>query len=159
MTTRTARWSIALTVALVATPALAEQEDVAAHAKATTQTITLDGKDVRPSRTTMSHADVIAFVNYSTHPVEIAFNEPADLEKRIRCGLVKGKESEAPAAPWALFSWQDGKLVGNVPPGRFASVCAFDPGSYSFTASPIGVGHRATGLGGILPAKGQIVVK
>ena len=153
MTRSPFRLTLALLVALGAAPALAEHEAADAHAKGTTQTIILDGTDVRPSTTTMSHTDVISFLNYSTHPVQVTFTEPADLEKKIRCGLVHGKEKGAPAAPWALFTWQDGKLVGNVPPGRFASVCSLEPGTYTFVATIVGHGSRSE-----VP-KGQIVVK
>src|SRR5262249_52631573 len=103
--------------------------------------------------------DILAFVNYSTHPVEVTFTEPSDLEKKIRCGLVHGTEKNAPSAPWALFTWKDGKLVGTLPPGKFASVCSLEPGSYAYTATIIGLGQRARDPGSVLPAKGQIEVK
>jgi plastocyanin len=157
MTTRTVPLSLALLLALGTVPALAD-EDIADHAKHDTHTVTLDGNDVRPSTTTMSHGDVIAFANYSTHPVTVTFTDPPDLKSKIRCGLVKST-APAPSDPWATFSWQDGKLVGNVPPGRFASVCALDPGSYSFTAEILGTQTRSPSQSGVLPAKGQIVVK
>jgi hypothetical protein len=155
MTTSCIRLLLALLVASVAAPALAESEAPDAHAKGTTQTITLDGHDIRPSATTMAHADVVSFVNYSTHPVQVTFIEPSDLEKKIRCGLVHG-EKAAPAAPWALFTWKDGKLVGNVPPGQFASVCSLEPGRYAFTAEIIGQRARE---GSVLANKGTIEVK
>jgi hypothetical protein len=123
----------------------------------TTQTITLDGNDIRPSATTMTHADVVSFVNYSTHPVQVTFIEPSDLEKKIRCGLVARQGEGAPTSPWALFTWKDGKLVGNVPPGRFASVCSLEPGSYAFTAEILGQGRVRSGS--VLAKKGTIEVK
>ena len=158
MNATTIRLSLALSLALSAAPALAEQESPEAHAKGVTQTITLDGNDVRPSTTSMSHDDIISFVNYSTHPIEVTFTEPTDLEKKIRCGLVHGKE-KTPSAPWAVFNWQDGKLVGDVPPGKFASVCSLEPGTYAFTARIVSHRTVAGGPGNIVPAKGQIQVK
>src|SRR5258705_5819838 len=139
MTTASIRLSLALALMLAAAPALAEHEGPEAHSHGATKTITLDGQDVRPATTEMSHGDVISFVNYSTNPVQVTFIEPKDLEKHIHCGLVRDpKDKGTPPAPWALFTWTDGKLVGNVPPGQFASVCSLDPGSYAFTAEKIG---------------------
>ena len=120
----------------------------------TTQTITLDGNDIRPTATTMAHSDIVSFVNYSMCPVQITFIEPSDLEKKIRCGLMHGKEKGAPAPPWAPFTWKDGKLVGNVPPGQFASVCSFEPGNYAFTAEILGQGRVRSGS--VLAKKGTI---
>jgi hypothetical protein len=151
MTTSPIRLLLAASLALAVVPAYAEHEGPDAHAHGATQTVVIDGKDIRPSTTTMSHVDVVSFLNYSTHPVRVTFSEPG-VEKRIRCGLVHGKGK--PSAPWALFTWQDGKLVGNVPPGQFASVCSFDPGSYAFTAEVIGHQTRGAEM-----AKGQLEVK
>ena len=147
--------ALALTLA-VAPLALAEHEALEAHARGTTKTVTLDNQDVHPSSLQMQHGDVISFLNYSTHPVRVTFTDPKDLEKRIRCGLVHAAKT-APAAPWALFTWEDGKLVGNVPPGQFASVCSLEPGAYSFTAEIIGV--KTSEGSSLLPHKGNIEVK
>jgi plastocyanin len=152
MTIRTARCSLVLVATLAAAPVLANHEGPDAHAKHDTKTIVLDGNDVRPARTTMGHGDIVTFVNYSTHPARVTFSDP-ELVKKIRCSLVRGREADAPAAPWALFTWEDGKLVGNVPPGQFASVCSFEPGIYAFTTMLIGTGDRSGS------ASGQIVVQ
>jgi hypothetical protein len=157
MTTSIRLWS-ALCLALVAAPAVAEDEAPAAHARGTSKTITLDGDDIRPSRTTLDHGEVVSFVNYSTQPVQVTFTEPGDLERKIRCGLVGAAKEKRAAAPWALFAWQDGKLLANVPPGQFASICSFDPGTYTFTAASVGQRTRQSGAGSVLPAKGQIEV-
>jgi plastocyanin len=156
MTTASVRLALALFVTVGVGSAVAEHEARDAHAKATTRTVTLDGTDIRPSTTTMDHGDVVSFVNYSTRPIRVTFTEPSDLEKKIRCGLVYGKKKAAPSAPWAIFAWQGGKLVGNVPPGQFASVCSLDPGTYAFTAELAGQRTRDPGA---LPSKGQIEVK
>ncbi len=141
--------------------ALAEHETPEAHQHGATKTIMVDNTDIRPEATQMDHGDVIAFLNSSTHPVKITFTEPADLEKKIRCGLVReAKDKGRPAAPWALFTWVDGKLVGNVPPGQFGSVCSLDPGKYTFTAERIGVeSSQHAGRAGVLAPKGTIEVK
>jgi plastocyanin len=158
MTIHTVRSSLVLVLALSVVPALAEHEGPEAHASHATVTVTLDSNDIRPSSTRMSHGDVLSFVNYSTQPIEVTFIEPADLEKKIRCGLVHGKETK-PAAPWAVFTWKDGKLVGQVPPGQFASVCSLEPGRYAFTAIPIGRDPRGPDRGSVLPKKGTIDVQ
>src|SRR5262245_40454305 len=125
--TTSLRLALAALLMLSTVPAWADHEGPEGHAHATTQTVVFDGKEVRPSTTSMSHEDAAAFLNYSMHPVRITFTDPG-IEKRIRCGMVHAK-GKTPSAPWALFTWNDGKLVGNVPPGQFASVCSFDPGT------------------------------
>ena len=62
-------------------------------------------------------------------------------------------------APWQLFTWTDGKLRATIPPGRFASVCSLQEGSYAYVASRENVAVRAEGRGGGLPEKGQITVR
>ena len=156
MTTRYTHFSLAVLLTLTSGPVFAEHEGPDAHAHHKTQTITLDTRDVRPASTTMEHGDVLSFVNYSTNPMRVTFTEPKDLEAKIRCGLVRdAKAKGTPAAPWALFVWNDGKLVANVPPGQFASVCALAPGQYAFTSETVGQQRPS----GVLPAKGQIEVK
>jgi hypothetical protein len=156
MTNRTA--TFALTLALAALPLAARaQEDPAGHAAHATHTIVLDGSDVRPSTTNMSHTDVIDFLNYSAHPVRVEFTDPKDLKDKIRCGLV-GHAAKTHPPDWALFSWSDDKLVATIPPGRFASVCSLASGTYAFTAIRQGAGAHAPAGAGVLPAKAQIVV-
>jgi len=148
----------ALLLLLDRIPVLAAEEGLEAHAKHNIQTITLDGNDVRPAQASLDHGDVLAFANYSARPVRVIFTEPADLKDKVRCGLVRGNEKHAPAAPWALFTWENEKLSATVPPGQFASVCSLEPGSYTFTATSIETGAQG-GSGTKLPGKGQIVVK
>ncbi len=105
----------------------------------------------------MGAGDTLVFENYSVRPMRITFTEQADLRERIRCGLVKQKEAEkAQAPPQQLFAWSDGKLVGTIPPGRFASVCSFREGPYTFVTARLGVEARPAGGGG-LPAKGEVI--
>ena len=151
--------SLSVVLALGATRVLAAEEGPAEHAAHDTHTVALDGKDVRPSQTSMVHGDTLAFTNYSAHPLRVTFTEPSELKDKVRCGLVHGKEKKAPSAAWALFMWENDKLVATVPPGQFASVCSLEPGSYTFTALPINTAAPATADTTQLPAKGQIVVK
>jgi hypothetical protein len=157
MTTRRLALALTLLTALGSSPARPEHEGPGAHAKGATHTIVLDGDDVRPTAVEMQHGDSLSFVNYATDPVRITFIEPKDLEAKIRCGLVSGKEKVADAPAWALFAWRDGKLVANVPPGHFASVCSLAPGTYAFTAERVGQSAPAGGRA-LLPIKGQIKV-
>ena len=150
--------ALALVVGFVIRAGGAAEEDTGAHTKGTVHTIMVDNEDVRPSTTTMGPGDSIAFENFSSHPMIVTFTEPADLKTRIRCGLVRGKASDPERAPWALFSWEDGKMKGTIPPGRFASVCSFAAGTYTFLVDRQGPGAQAHPTGD-LPEKGQIVVK
>ena len=136
----------------------ARGEDAGAHARETSHTVIVDGRDIRPSTTTMGTGDLLAFENYSDHTVRITFTEPTDLKERIRCGLVKQKEAEKGQAPWQLFAWSDGKLVGTLPPGRFASLCSFRAGSYTFVTARLGLEGGPAGESS-LPPKGEVIVK
>jgi hypothetical protein len=160
MTTSPNRLFLALLLTLASRPVLAEHEGPDAHSHGTTQTITLDGNDIRPSTITIGHGDVISFVNYSIHPIQVTFTEPADIAQRIHCSLVhSAKTKGTPSPPWAVFIWTNEKLVGNVPPGRFASVCSLEPGNYAFTAQIVGQSPRAADRGSVLASKGRIEVK
>src|SRR6185295_14856132 len=138
MTTRPLAFALAISLVLGTTPALSDHEGPGAHAKGATHTIVLDGDDIRPSSLKISHGDSISFINYAAGTVEVTFVEPKDLETKIRCSLVHGQDKPADSPPWALFTWQGGKLVAQVPPGQFASVCSLAPGKYAFTATKIG---------------------
>jgi hypothetical protein len=150
--------TIALLLGLGVGRARAVQEDAVGHTKHPMHTVVLDNEDVRPSTTTMDKGDVIVFENHSTHPIKITFTEPADQREKIRCGLVKEKAGEKARAPWQLFAWENGKLAGTIPPGRFASVCSLQEGNYTFLTVREGVRVQAAG-GGTLQDKGEIVVK
>jgi hypothetical protein len=58
-----------------------------------------------------------------------------------------------------VFTWSNGKLAANVPPGQFASVCSFAPGHYAYTAQKVGHSGGAGNPTGVLPAKGNIEVQ
>jgi hypothetical protein len=135
----------------------AADEPLEAHGKHASRTVVLDNEDVRPSDTTMARNEVLVFQNAATQPAVVTFIEPADLQQRIRCGLLEPSADEVRRAPWLLFGWRQGKLVATVPPGRFASVCSLAPGKYAFTVERQGV--DAKGTGGVLPEKGTITVQ
>jgi hypothetical protein len=89
----------------------------------------------------------------------VTFTEPADLRDKIHCGLVRPTAKAKAEVPWQLFTWQDKKLVASIPPGRFASVCSLAPGNYTYLVAPQSIAVRPPGAGGLLPEKGEIVVK
>jgi hypothetical protein len=162
MRTRSICISLTLLLALSSRSVLAEHESPDAHKHGDTKTVTLDNKDIRPSDLKMRRGDVLSFVNSSTHPMHVEFTEPEGMADKIRCGLVRdAKAKGAPAAPWALFTWSDGKLAGQIPPGKFASVCSLAPGHYAYTIQRIGHAAGTSGPGpkGLLPDKGQIDVE
>jgi hypothetical protein len=142
-------------VLLLAAPAaiVAETEDLGAHARHPMQTVVI-GDVIRPQKTDLRTGEVIVFQNHSVQPVVVTFTEPADLKQRIRCALVRGSEVGDPKAPWQLFTWQNGRLVATIPPGRFAAVCSLAPGTYAYQV--VHQGGRAAP--GELPDEGSIVV-
>lgn len=152
---------LTLVLAVAATRARAahDEEDVTAHSKHAMRTVVLDNTDVRPSTLNMERGDALVFENHSQHPVTVTFTEPADIVEKIRCGLIRTKESEQPKVPWQLFVLQNGKLTATLPPGRFASVCSLMAGTYTYTATPVSAGVKQTESGGLLPNKAEIVVK
>ena len=152
------RLTLALLLALMSAPALAEHEGPGSHAHGPKKTIVLDNDDIRPSSLQMDHADIVTFENQSTQPMRVVFTDPKDLIDKVRCSAIRNaKDSGTPSAPWALFVWNDGKLSADVPPGQFASVCSLAAGHYAFTAT--GIGNDPGTQSGVLPSKGQIHVK
>jgi hypothetical protein len=137
----------------------AEEEPLGAHTAHPPKTIVLDNERIQPSALDMTPQDALVFENHSVHPIKVTFTEPSDLAEKIRCGLVRKSEKEKSRAPWQLFTWNDGKLTATIPPGRFASVCSLQRGSYTFLASRQSVAIRSEGGGGDLPRKGQITVR
>ena len=141
------RFTAAAVLALVLWPRSvpAVEEPLGAHTQHAPKTILIDNDHLEPSSVDMSAQDAVLF------------EKPADLRDRIRCGLIHESAKERTRAPWQLFSWQDGKLTATIPPGRFASLCSLQGGSYSFVIARLGPGVNPAG--GKLPDKGQITVK
>lgn len=154
----TRRMALGITLAMAVGRAQAA-EDPTAHAHATTHTIILEADDVRPTQTTMAHGDSVSFVNYSTDPIRITFADSGDLEKKVRCAFIRRKGSQPEGTPWALFTWEDGTLIGDIPPGRFASLCSFEPGNYAFTTTSHGQRSRSAAGGSVLQPKGRLEVQ
>lgn len=124
------------------------------HAGHPQRTVLLDNERVQPDSLTMAPDEVLVFENHSLHPMRVVFTEPADSAARVRCGLLA--EPQAKRAPWGLFDVDDGKLTGVIPPGRFGSLCALQPGKYAYTASRQDAqGHSDAEL----PIKGQVTVQ
>jgi hypothetical protein len=136
-----------------------DKEEVTAHSKHVMRTVVLDNVDIRPSTLNMERGESLVFENHSTSPISVAFSEPANVIEKIRCGLVRTKASDEVQAPWQLFAWENGKLTATIPPGRFASVCSLMAGTYVYTATSVTAGAKQPGASGVLPEKGQIVVK
>jgi hypothetical protein len=154
---------IILTVAVLVAPAVGRtaEETLAAHEHAASTTIVLDTDKIQPSAVTADRHNVLVFENHSVHPMTLRFVEPDDAAEKIHCHFVRHGAGEKPEAPWELFGLQGGKLVATIPPGKVASVCSFDPGTYAFVAEPLRAktgGGEGQG-GGVLSEKGQITIQ
>jgi hypothetical protein len=116
--------------------------------------VVLDNERIQPSAFTMKADEVLVFENQSVHPMRIIFTDPAKSAEMVRCGLLTEPADKRP--PWGLFDASDGKLTGTIPPGRFGSLCALQPGSYAFVAERQDAqGHADQELG----MKGQVKVE
>jgi hypothetical protein len=129
------------------------------HAGKRQVTVYLFSERIAPSDVTLKQDDVITWENQSVHLMQVTFDAPADIEKKIRCGLLKLPASQRP--PWAVFSMNDGRLVGVMPPGRFGSMCELAPGQYAYTVKQLDADAGAGGgdSSSILPLKGTITVQ
>ncbi|MFN8546167.1 MAG: hypothetical protein U0807_18450 [Candidatus Binatia bacterium] len=134
-------------------------EDVAGHAEHAQKVVHVAPNRIAPSDVELTKDDVLVFENHALYPMSITFTDPAEQADKIRCGLVHGAKEKAPA-PWAVFTWDWKKrLTANVLPGRFASVCSFAPGQYSFVALRAGgTSVRPEAVSGDA-LKGNITVK
>ena len=142
-----------------AVTARAEHESVEAHAAHPQKVVVLDNADLQPSRLELSGKDALVFENHSPHAMLVRFTDPEDIAKRVHCGFVRHDEKAKSEAPWQLFTWSNGQLVATIPPGRHASVCSMAPGSYTYLVTRQGAEARGEAGTGLLPEKGQIVVK
>jgi hypothetical protein len=116
--------------------------------------VIIDNERIQPSAFTMKADEVLVFENQSVHPMRITFTEPAKSAEMVRCGLLTEAPDKRP--PWGLFDASEGKLTGTIPPGRFGSLCALQPGSYAFVAERQDAqGHADEEL----PTKGQVKVE
>jgi hypothetical protein len=139
--------------------ARADRESLDAHTAHTPKVIVLDNEHVQPSALELGPHDALVFENHSVHPMHVRFIEPADMEKRIHCGLVLPSAKAKSEAPWQLFTWTNGQLDAMIPPGRFASVCSFSEGRYAYLVTREGAMPPTDAGTGVLPEKGQITVK
>lgn len=155
MTVRSLILTVCLSLVVAAAPARAD-EDANAHTKHKSQTINIGDDAIIPSDLTMSADDVLVFQNQSFNLMRVTFIPPPDLKANVRCGWMTQDESKRP--PWSLFSYEGDRLVGLIPPGRFASVCSFQPGSYSFLVRKEMV-YGGDATPGTLDRKGSLTVK
>jgi hypothetical protein len=124
------------------------------HSSHPQRVVIIDNERIQPSAVTMKADEVLVFENQSLHPMRITFTEPAKSAEMVRCGLLTEAPNERP--PWGLFDASEGKLTGSIPPGRFGSLCALQPGSYTFVAERQDAqGHADAEL----PTKGQVTVE
>jgi hypothetical protein len=141
--------TIGLLLALLARAAAVEE-----HPEAAIRQVILGRAAIIPADLTADAKSVLQFNNVTADILTVTFVDPPDIATRVRCGLLKTPEREAP--PWALFTLRDGKLVGTIPPGRLASLCSFAPGEYVYTVERLAT--QATGRAP-LPLKGQVRVQ
>lgn len=154
MTVRSLVVSACLILAVAALPVRAD-EDAASHTKHKSQTITLGEDLIIPSDSTMAAGDVLVFQNQSFNLLRVAFIPPPDLKANVRCDWATQDKEKRP--PWGLFQFEGDRLVGHIPPGRFASVCSFAPGIYSFVVRNAIDELNVTP--GTLDIKGSLTVK
>jgi len=124
------------------------------HSEGTIRQVILGRAAILPDDLTIAAKDVLEFQNMSAETLTVTFTEPADVLSKVRCHLPRTKGDAAP--PWALFTVEGGKLVGTLPPGRFASLCSLAPGDYAYTVQRLAVAGTGTAP---LPRKGQVHVK
>ena len=149
-----------MAVAAMCTTATAHAEEApSAHAAAAEKTVHLGSTVVTPSALDLDKDETVAFENYALYPLSVTFIEPAQGQaERIRCELIAPKAGQKAKAPWGLFTWNGRKqLVGNIPPGRFASLCSLAPGDYAYVVNR--VGGAAPGGVNTATQKGTIRVK
>jgi hypothetical protein len=129
------------------------------HAGKRQQTVYIGNERVAPSTVSLGQDDAISWVNESVHPMQITFTAPADIEKKIRCAVLEMPAKQRP--PWGVFDMRNGRLVGVLPPGRFASMCELSPGEYDYVVQRLDADAGAGGTPGTnpLPMKGSITVK
>ena len=126
------------------------------HAKAPHKTVVLGNETIDPSDLDMKTSEVLVLQNMSFHPYQITFIHPPDIEQKIRCKAAHMPVAQQP--PWGVMEFKDGKLQGLIPPGRFASVCSFQPGHYEYTIKPLDA-EAGPSIGSELLNKGQIDVQ
>ena len=142
--------------ALSARLALAASEPIEAHTQYPLKTIVLDATRLTPSEMTAAVGDALVFENHSVRSVRVTFVAPDDAADHVRCGLVR-HAGEPPSAPWLLFAREQGKLTATIPPGRFASVCSLQKGTYAYVV--MAVEAAPPGGSAVGPGTGRIVVQ
>ena len=117
--------------------ALASTEPLEAHAQYPLKTIVLDPTRIAPAELSLAVGDVLVFENHDVHALRVTFVAPDDAAAHVRCGLVRATPSEPEQAPWLLFAHDGGKLAATIPPGRVASLCSLQKGTYVFVVDGV----------------------
>jgi hypothetical protein len=137
--------------------ALAASEPIEAHTQNPLKTIVLDTTRLTPSEMRAAVGDAVVFENHSVRPVRVTFVAPADAADHVRCGLVRRSAGEPPSAPWLLFVREQGTLTATIPPGRFASVCSLQKGTYDYVVVAADAAPPAASA--VVPGAGRIIVQ
>jgi len=143
-----------------ATSTATADETPEAHSHLKRTVIQLDAERLQPPSATVERDGVLVFENFAVNPIVVRFIEPADAAQKVRCHFVRQK-GRIEGAPWLLFSLDAGKLSATIPPGRFASLCSLDPGTYTYVAEVQRLKTQSPSAAGscVGSEKGQIVVR
>jgi len=141
---------------LLAVPG-ARAESAEDHLGKRQRTVQLGNERVVPTDVTLGADEVLTWQNESVHTMQVTFVSPPDIEKKVRCGLLRMPASQRP--PWGVFEFRNGRLTGVVPPGRFASICEFEPGEYTYTVKHLDGEAAAGGKSSEVLDKGTVTVK
>ncbi|HZP41870.1 MAG TPA: hypothetical protein VFD84_10220 [Candidatus Binatia bacterium] len=133
------RWvGLALAVPLLLAPgarAGAVEETIESHRDLETRLVML-GREDRPTPVTLEKGQALEFENQSLRQLIVTFQ--GDVKDKVHCGIIRPSEKAKSKAPWQLFAWDSGALTAVIPPGRFATLCSFDAGTYTYVVKEAG---------------------
>jgi len=123
------------------------------------RTVMLSAFEIDPPDLSMGRDEVLTFVSTAAQPLRVEFVQPASGQaQRITCRPSTAAAGRGGEAAWETFrSNAQGRLVADMPPGEFKSICSLAPGSYVFDVTVIGEQRLPSELG--TPRQGTITVK